>query len=72
MKYPENFTADSLLTEILDLKLQKLALLTRTGKLPGLQSPKRASWNQLSEHIDMLMDQWERVDRAERLARNKT
>ena len=63
--------SDSLLTEILDLKLQKLSLLTKAGKLPALQSPKRASWNQLGEHIDMLMDQWAQLDRAERMARNK-
>jgi len=63
--------ADNLFREMQDLKLQKLSLLTKAGRLPPVQSQKRARWNELADQIAILEDRFLVADDAARAARTK-
>lgn len=62
-------TADQLQDEIRDLEQQRLALLTKNGRVPAVKSKARAKYDALGEQVDALMGQWDKTDRAERAAK---
>ena len=66
---PAAKTADQLQDEIRDLEQQRLALLTKNGRVPAVKSKARAKYDALGEQIDTLMGQWAEADRAERAAK---
>ena len=66
---PAAKTADQLQDEIRDLEQQRLALLTKNGRVPAVKSKARAKYDALGEQVDALMGQWGKTDRAERAAK---
>ena len=66
---PAAKTADQLQDEIRDLEQQRLALLTKNGRVPAVKSKARAKYDALGEQVDALMGQWDKTDRAERAAK---
>ena len=69
---PAAKTADQLQDEIRDLEQQRLALLTKNGRVPAVKSKARAKYDALGEQVNTLMGQWDETDRAERAAKKPT
>lgn len=66
---PAPKTADALFDEIKGLQTQQMGMLTKAGRAPAINSPRRKQYDDLGERIAQLKNEWAAADTAERAAK---